>query len=321
MARMVKLWLGVLMGALLLLACETEPLLHVFPIRDWSGTLKPGALPELREVLISQLAAGGKLRVKAYNPQSGRDCTGKEEECAREAGSGKHHVLAKIIRPGEDCVFILQVRESKQPVVVRSSSLRFACDEDSLLEVIPRAVAELGGVWGQGDDDERMRLREMEALRHRFDQELKEQVAALEKERNELAASRKKLERQRAAELPSEAPPDTANVVMDDRIRVVGEGINPAKAEKIIKRHLKQLQHCVERHLKTDHWLPERVLLKLSVIPTGRVKQVSIEGIPKGKRGSILETCMLQAARRWLFSAWQGGKPLELHLPIFLARG
>ena len=317
MARLVKVWLGILMGALLLLACETEPLLHVFPIRDWSGTLKPGALPELREVLISQLAAGGKLRVKAYNPQSGRDCTGKEEECAREAGSGKHHVLAKIIRPGEDCVFILQVRESKQPVVVRSSSLRFACDEDSLLEVIPRAVAELGGVWGQGDDDERMRMREMEAVRHRLERERKE----LLKEHHELAASREQLERQREAGLPPEAPPNSAKVVLDDSIRVVGEGINPAKARRIIKRHIKQLQRCVEKHLKKDPWLPERVVLKLTVAPTGRVEQVSLEGIPEDKRGSILETCMLQVARRWLFSAWQGGKPVELQMPIFLARG
>ncbi len=317
MARLGKVWLGILMGALLFVACETEPLLHVFPIRDWSGTIKPGALPELREVLISQLAAGGKLRVKAYNPQSGRDCTGKEEECAREAGSGRHHVLAKIIRPGEDCVFILQVRESKQPVVVRSSSLRFACDADSLLEVIPRAVVELGGVWRQGDDDERMRLREMDAVYRRLEQEREE----LLKERLELAASREQLERQREAGLPPEAPPNSAKVVLDDSIRVVGEGINPIKARKILKRHTKQLQRCVEQHLKKDPWLPERVLLKLIVAPTGRVEQVSLEGIPEDKRGSFLETCMLKTPRRWLFSAWQGGQPLELQVPIFLARG
>ena len=317
MARLGKAWVGILMGSLLLLACETEPLLHVFPIRDWSGSLKPRALTELREVLISQLAAGGKLRVKAYSPEGGRDCMGKEEECAREAGSGRHHVLAKIIRPGEDCVFVLQVRESKQPVVVRSSSLRFACDEDSLLELIPRAVAELGGVWGQGDDDERMRLRELDAVRHRLEQERKE----LLKERHELAASREQLERQQAAGLTPEAPHDSAKAVLDDSIRVVGEGINPVQAEKIIRRHAKQLQRCVKQHLKMDSWLPERVLLKLSVMPTGRVEQVSLEGIPKGKQGSFLEKCMLQMARRWFFSAWQGGMPVELQVPILLARG
>lgn len=100
--------------------------------------------------------------------------------------------------------------------------------------------------------------------------------------------------------------------------------------ERIMRRYVPQLAHCVEIHLVDDGLVPDRVLLQLSFAPTGAVTEAGVTSVNNRmlpspdlcpEETADLCRCMTRKCLGWRFPTYKGrNRPTILQVPLTFAR-
>ena len=85
---------------------------------------------------------------------------------------------------------------------------------------------------------------------------------------------------------------------------------------RIIKRHLNEVRFCYEQQLQSDPSLKGRVVIKFVIDAKGNVTAAAVS--ESTFNDTIIETCILQAVRRWKFPAPEGGGIVVVNYPFEL---
>jgi len=85
---------------------------------------------------------------------------------------------------------------------------------------------------------------------------------------------------------------------------------------RVIKRHVNEVRFCYEQQLQSDPTLEGRVVIKFVIDAKGNVVQAAVA--ESTFNDTIIETCILQAVRRWTFPAPEGGGIVVVNYPFEL---
>jgi Ca-activated chloride channel homolog len=98
---------------------------------------------------------------------------------------------------------------------------------------------------------------------------------------------------------------------------VVTGSLSKDVIRRIIKRHLNEVRFCYEQQLQSDPTLAGRVVIKFVVDARGDV--IAASAVESTFADTIIESCILQAVRRWKFPAPEGGGNVVVTYPFELA--
>jgi Ca-activated chloride channel family protein len=86
--------------------------------------------------------------------------------------------------------------------------------------------------------------------------------------------------------------------------------------KRVFDLHHNEVKFCYERDLQSDHTLAGKLTLALTVAPDGRVTAAEIADSDFG--GTTVDSCIVEAARRWTFPAvLAGGVTIVRHPYVF----
>jgi len=87
---------------------------------------------------------------------------------------------------------------------------------------------------------------------------------------------------------------------------------------RVIKRHINEVRFCYEQQLQSDPTLKGRVVIKFVIDSKGNVTAAVVA--ESTFADTIIETCILQAVRRWKFPAPEGGGIVIINYPFELTQ-
>ena len=105
--------------------------------------------------------------------------------------------------------------------------------------------------------------------------------------------------------------------VVADRPGVQG-ALNDEIVRRIVRRHIRELQHCYERQLQRDVALEGRLELRWVVNAQGRVASVQIA---RNELGSAVQRCVAQKVRRWVFPQPRDERPVKVRQVLTFTNG
>jgi len=86
---------------------------------------------------------------------------------------------------------------------------------------------------------------------------------------------------------------------------------------RVIRRHINEVRFCYEQQLIQDPDLEGRVTVAFIISPTGAVQSASVRA--STLNDSRVESCIVQAVRRWTFPAPDGGGVVAVNYPFVLS--
>ena len=86
---------------------------------------------------------------------------------------------------------------------------------------------------------------------------------------------------------------------------------------RIIRRHINEVRFCYEQQLTTHHDLAGRMVVQFNIAPTGQVLSSVMQSSTLGN--VRVESCTLQAVRRWEFPKPEGGGLVNVSYPFVFA--
>jgi FecR protein len=105
------------------------------------------------------------------------------------------------------------------------------------------------------------------------------------------------------------------------RGEAAAQELGPEAVRSVVRGGILALRRCYERSLRSHPDLSARVLLRLQVLPSGRVGQAIIAEQRERARGGLpddLSACVVKTVRAWTFPAPGGSEPVDLEVPIHL---
>jgi len=97
--------------------------------------------------------------------------------------------------------------------------------------------------------------------------------------------------------------------------------LGPEEVRGVVRSGIVALRRCYERSLRSYPDLSARLVLRLEVLPSGRVGQAVIAEQRQGSRGGLpeeLSRCVVKAVRDWRFPGPGGDASVDLEVPIHL---
>lgn len=116
--------------------------------------------------------------------------------------------------------------------------------------------------------------------------------------------------------LNSDRRPRTPSVQMT-RAQVLG-GLSQEAIRRVVRQHLAEVRFCYEQALQSNPSLEGRVAVQWIVGSDGRVQSSSLAS--STVRNANVESCIVQAVRRWTFPAPEGGV-VGVNYPFVLMPG
>jgi len=97
---------------------------------------------------------------------------------------------------------------------------------------------------------------------------------------------------------------------------IVRGALSKEVIRRVIKRHLNEVRFCYEQQLQSDPSLKGRVVIRFVIDSKGNVTAAVVA--ESSFNDTIVETCILQAVRRWKFPAPEGGGVVVVNYPFEL---
>jgi len=97
---------------------------------------------------------------------------------------------------------------------------------------------------------------------------------------------------------------------------IVTGSLSSQVIRRVIKRHLNEVRFCYEQQLQSDPALKGRVVIRFVIDSKGNVTAAVVA--ESTFNDTIVETCILQAVRRWKFPAPEGGGGVVVSYPFEL---
>lgn len=83
---------------------------------------------------------------------------------------------------------------------------------------------------------------------------------------------------------------------------------------RVVSKRLAEIRYCYEKELQRLRRLSGRVEVRFTVQPDGLVSSVSVQS--STLNNVVVETCVVQRIRKWVFPALRGGAPVEAVYPF-----
>jgi TonB family protein len=101
--------------------------------------------------------------------------------------------------------------------------------------------------------------------------------------------------------------------IVNGAIAVRG-GLDREIIRRVIRQHKNEIRYCYQKELQSQEDLAGRVVVKFAITETGAV--ISSMIVESSLGNSSVESCIAQAARRWLFPKPHGGGLVQVNYPF-----
>lgn len=115
--------------------------------------------------------------------------------------------------------------------------------------------------------------------------------------------------------LARRTPPRAPDIIQG--IGSVRGALDKEIIRRIVRRHLNEVRYCYDKALAAHPSLAGRVVVQFTIAPTGRVLVALLQSTTLG--APAVESCMVEAVRRWEFPQPQGGGLVSVSYPFQLS--
>jgi len=100
-------------------------------------------------------------------------------------------------------------------------------------------------------------------------------------------------------------------------VQVVG-GLDKAIVKRVARLHINELRYCYEKMLQSEPELNGSMAVNFIISPRGAV--LVAEASASTTKNSVLEGCVTNKVRRWMFPSLREGASAKVRLPLTFSR-